>query len=103
MVTRNCLKCGKEFKTQNCYIKRGGGKYCSTEHAIKEKQLCMVPDCNNPIHGNGYCGKHYSRIRNHGTIDIENVGQSRPGKNNGMYGVHRFGKDNPFYEKRHSD
>ena len=25
------------------------------------------------------------------------------GKNNPMYGVHRFGKDNPFYGKKHSD
>lgn len=28
-VYRNCLVCEKKFKTQNNYIRRGGGKYCS--------------------------------------------------------------------------
>jgi len=24
-----CLNCGKEFETQQCYLKRGGGRFCS--------------------------------------------------------------------------
>lgn len=29
MVIKNCLICGKEFKTYECYIKNGNGKFCS--------------------------------------------------------------------------
>lgn len=28
-MIKNCLYCGKEFKTQECFVKRGGGKFCS--------------------------------------------------------------------------
>lgn len=29
MIKKTCINCGKEFETYECYIKRGGGKYCS--------------------------------------------------------------------------
>lgn len=29
MVNRQCLNCGKGFKTYAAYIRKGGGKYCS--------------------------------------------------------------------------
>lgn len=28
-ITRNCLKCGQQFKTIEAELRRGGGKYCS--------------------------------------------------------------------------
>lgn len=28
-IKRICQQCGKEFYTQSCYLKRGGGKFCS--------------------------------------------------------------------------
>jgi len=32
-IQRICLECGKEFTTLPCYIRKGGGKYCSKECA----------------------------------------------------------------------
>ena len=29
MILRKCQYCGKEFEAHKCYLKRGGGKYCS--------------------------------------------------------------------------
>ncbi|MGF7145282.1 5-methylcytosine-specific restriction endonuclease McrA [Anaerotaenia torta] len=29
MIERKCLQCGKDFKTHQCQINRGGGKFCS--------------------------------------------------------------------------
>ena len=43
------------------------------------------------------------RIRNHGKIDIPCVGQSRPGKYNGMFGSSRTEDKNPFYGKQHNE
>lgn len=34
---------------------------------------------------------------------MKNTNLSRVGEQNGMYGVHRFGKENPFYGKRHTE
>lgn len=34
---------------------------------------------------------------------IKNMSQSRPGEKNGMYGMHRYGQDNPFHGRRHSE
>lgn len=66
------------------------------------RNICQVEDCGNFVHGNGYCDKHYMRIRLHGTLDIKCVGQSRVGSHNGFYGVRRFGEDNPFFGKKHT-
>jgi len=33
-MKKNCLICGKEFKTHPSLIKRGGGKYCSVKCSI---------------------------------------------------------------------
>lgn len=32
-------------------------------------RLCTVDDCNNPHFGKGYCSKHYTRMRVHGTLE----------------------------------
>lgn len=34
---------------------------------------------------------------------MKNMSQSRPGKKNGMYGIRRRGKTNPFYGHKHTD
>ena len=67
------------------------------------RNVCKVENCEGLVHGNGYCPKHYNRIRNHGTVDIECVGQSRPSEHNGLYGVRRFGEANPFFGKHHTE
>lgn len=103
MVQAICQKCSKKFFTQQCYINRGGGKFCSPQCSWCPRLVCKVAQCTSRVKGQGYCGKHYSRIRNHGTIDIPNSGQSRPGEKNGMYGTHRTGKENPFYGKKHTE
>lgn len=107
MVKTSCIQCGKEFLTHACYFKRGGGKYCSYSCAqvasIKPFVKCLVDDCIRKSQCNiGYCQMHYWRIKKHGTIDIECIGQSRKGKRNGMYGVNRSGELGTFFGKKHS-
>ena len=45
-MIRNCIKCNKEFKTYECLVKVGKGKYCSKECAkdtlIKKGQSLSV-------------------------------------------------------------
>lgn len=31
-------------------------------------KVCKVEGCNNKVHGNGYCGRHYKQIRKYGKI-----------------------------------
>ena len=31
---------------------------------------CQVENCNNKVYSNGYCQKHYTRLRRHGSVDI---------------------------------
>lgn len=67
------------------------------------RAICSVVNCSNFVHGNKLCSKHYARVRRGGTIDIECVGQSRPGNHNGMFGIKRCGITNPFFGKRHTE
>lgn len=38
-VKRVCLQCGKEFYTHECYIKRGGGKFCCVGCGTRYRNL----------------------------------------------------------------
>lgn len=93
-----CVYCKTVFETNTCYLKRGGGKYCSRK-CSDHVNYCSVKDCNMPCKGLGLCGKHYMRFRVHGDV---NYVHSFKGSNNPMFGSNRVGKLNPFYGKKHS-
>lgn len=39
---------------------------------IGNEKRCKVEACNNPPHAKGYCGKHWSRLKRHGTLKKPN-------------------------------
>ncbi len=73
MITKNCLICGKEFKTYPSRIKKGQGKYCSkacADNSIPNRN-CLV------------CGKEFKTIlsqikRNRGKYCSQNCYHSAP-------------------------
>lgn len=73
-----CKQCGKEFETEKCYIKRGGGKFCSVS-----------------------CGTTYRNIHDNPTKKEEvrkKISENHSdvsGENNPMYGVR--GEKAPAY------
>ncbi len=49
-VTKQCLHCGKFFPIHSAWIKKGGGKYCSTKCRgnAKSKDLSYIIKCSRP-------------------------------------------------------
>lgn len=43
MVERKCMQCGKKFKTHQCQIKRGGGKFCSLSCSTTYRNIVDNP------------------------------------------------------------
>ena len=103
-----CSKCNKEFPLNNFNIRTVKGK---------KTYFSWCKPCEWEYNNNKYthtccsCGKTYksgnknSRIcRDCHSIEFSKIGKAtlakfnRSGTNNGMYGVHRFGKDNPNYK-----
>ena len=78
MVIRKCRECGKEFKTHQSQINRGGGKFCSiscaTTYRNKHDNPAKKPEVKLKI------------SKNHADVS---------GANNPMYGVK--GKDAPNF------
>ena len=78
-IIKNCIYCGKPFKTHDCQIKRGGGKYCSLSCTRTHKNLI-----DNPVNKKDVKEKI---SKNHANVS---------GKNNPMYG--KKGKLAPNYK-----
>lgn len=77
-VIRTCLNCGRKFEVYRCYLKRGGGKYCSG--SCKRSYLNKT---NNPAWREDVKEK----------ISLHHADVS--GSNNPMYGIK--GKDAPNF------
>lgn len=73
-----CEQCGKEFITHSCYLKRGGGRFCSPSCSTTYRNLKNNPSWNPEVR------KKISE--NHADVS---------GENNPMYG--KRGKDAPSY------
>ena len=76
---------------------------------IYNRPICSCGICNQKVDikwrgcGN-FAWKKYKCGRNTGVkIWSEQAKESRKGKNNPMYGVRFMGKDNPFFNKKHTE
>lgn len=78
-VTCVCLQCSKEFITQSCYLKRGGGKFCS--------KSCATTYCN--IHNNPTKDLNVCKLISEHHADVS-------GRNNPMFG--KTGELAPSYK-----
>lgn len=78
-VLCTCIQCGKEFYTQSCYFKRGGGKFCSTSCGTTYRNLHNNPSKNPDVR---------KKISEH-HADVS-------GENNPMYG--KRGEESPSYK-----
>ncbi|MDD4972689.1 MAG: hypothetical protein PHT07_24935 [Paludibacter sp.] len=59
-----CAFCGKEFETYPCWIRKGGGKYCSRECSDKAKAITFSGE-NNPLFGKvPHCKRGYRKDLN---------------------------------------
>lgn len=73
-----CEHCGKEFETYSCYLKRGGGRFCSPSCSTTYRNLRDNPSKRPEVRA--------KISENHADMS---------GKNNPMYG--KRGKDAPAY------
>lgn len=87
---RNALQAygKKNFKTEIL-------EWCDTPDGLNDREKFWIAnlDARNPDKGYNL---------SEGGQGVDSVFLSHPGKLNGMYGVHRFGEDNPNYGKRHT-
>jgi len=57
-----CVSCGRTFATTLHQMNREVG----CRRCARPRAMCEYPDCGLPAKGLGYCGKHYTRLRQHG-------------------------------------
>ncbi len=77
-IKRICEQCGKEFETHSCYLKRGGGRFCSLSCSTTYRNLKENPAKRPEVRA--------KISQNHADVS---------GAKNPMYGVR--GKDAPSY------
>lgn len=110
-----CKKCNRILSLKNFNIRKISGKY---------RPFSYCKECEHEMNNNKYehtclkCGKTYrsgkkktnicSECRNEkfkeiGRENLKKMNANQSGENNHMYGVHRYGKDNPNYNHLKTD
>jgi len=111
-----CKQCGKEFTTQECWIKKGRGLFCSMDCSVIGKRYIS------PMLGKKHSQESIERMkinRKGKATGQDNPNYGKPvsedrrlkqrakmkgkyiGENNPMYGIRKYNTDNPFYNKNH--
>ena len=108
MILVICKQCGKKFKTKPCYIKRGGGKYCSHKCfglsckgiKISGERLKNMSEAHKGIKHTEETKKKLSEIAKKQWADPiarRKIEKAFEEKRNYL------GEKNPFYGKHHTD
>ena len=101
---------GDLFETEDMCVnlKSGGNQFIFSED-VKNRIAIANSGKNNGMYGKKHSKETRAKIaqRQLGVEESEEtkikLSSMRKGKDNNMYGVHRYGKDNPMYGRKHTD